>query len=98
MTEDEFQAMKRELAAGECEDEDEQEELDRYYAALDAISTQSWAEKAHAHIQDGGAAGELAQIVSTIMQLADQALRPQIMPSTHAATPNVADFPKPLLP
>lgn len=74
-------------------------DADRYYAALDAINVDSWAHLAHMHIADDGPTGVLARALATAIQIAEQALEDrQIMPSTCAATPKVADFPKPLEP
>lgn len=65
-------------------------DTDRLYAYLDAIDSQEWAELAHAHIADEGPTGTLARALATAVQLAAEGR--QIIPSTHAATPNVADF------
>lgn len=69
-----------------------------FYAHLDAINSQRWAELAHAHIGDDGPAGELAAALATAVQLAEAGMSGQIMPSTQAATPKVALLPNPLEP
>lgn len=75
-------------------------DADRYYAALDAINTDSWAHLAHEHIEDEGPAGDLARALACVLGIAGDALsdRQPIMPSTCAETPNVGSLPYPVEP
>ena len=58
-------------------------DADRFYAVLDAINCQSWAELAHEHIMDDGPSGKLARALATAIFLAGDAVaEAQIMPST----------------